>query len=247
MSGADVQLTDKGRDAVRRARMLFLPLRVLVVIGLASLPAGGLNAALGHERLRIFLAALAVMIALERTGITADPSARSRDRASKILLVVGSFLGFLIGVREVATGRPLLPALPLVDDGLVLAAGLVTWGAGLAVRQWAMRTLGRFFTDRVRIFTDHRLITEGPYRWVRHPSYAGLALVLAGAPLVLGSTLALVISVVAGGSALAFRVRVEEAALRAAFGDQYTRYAQRTPALLPWPRPDGAAPPPPAP
>ena len=76
---------------------------------------------------------------------------------------------------------------------MVLAAGgLPSWtvalptllggplAAGIAVRLWAIRTLGRFFSSAVRLQDDHALIVTGPYAIVRHPSYLGAFLVFIG-------------------------------------------------------------------
>jgi protein-S-isoprenylcysteine O-methyltransferase Ste14 len=71
------------------------------------------------------------------------------------------------------------------------------------------------------------LVTDGPYRYSRNPLYLGLALVLLGAAIFLGSlTPFLVVPAFMVAVAAAF-IRREEAALRAAFGDQYREYCRR--------------------
>lgn len=52
---------------------------------------------------------------------------------------------------------------------------------GTALRLRSFRTLGRFFTFELCIFEDHRLIVNGPYGFIRHPSYTGLILTIVGA------------------------------------------------------------------
>ena len=61
----------------------------------------------------------------------------------------------------------------------------------MAVRLWAVRTLGRWFTTVVRVAPDQQVVAGGPYRWVRHPSYLGLLLTLAGLGLMLSDWLLL--------------------------------------------------------
>jgi protein-S-isoprenylcysteine O-methyltransferase Ste14 len=51
---------------------------------------------------------------------------------------------------------------------------------GYLIRKWAFLVLGKLFTYKLTIRKGHTLITTGPYRWVRHPSYSGLALVVFG-------------------------------------------------------------------
>jgi protein-S-isoprenylcysteine O-methyltransferase Ste14 len=62
---------------------------------------------------------------------------------------------------------PLGPGLRWIGFALGLGS-LVIWG-------WAQTLLGRQWSAQVELRADHRLIHHGPYAWVRHPLYAGLA------------------------------------------------------------------------
>jgi protein-S-isoprenylcysteine O-methyltransferase Ste14 len=106
-------------------------------------------------------------------------------------------------------------------------AALIVWLSGDVFSRWAAIS-NRFYSRAVRIQKDrgHTVVTEGPYRYVRHPGYAGAPVAGLAAPIMLGSLWALV-----AGAALAF-VLVP----RTAFEDRtlleelpgYTDYAQRT-------------------
>lgn len=231
------KLTDAGREYVRKMRIIFLPVRVALVLFLVTWPAGGPIVAWSLPSLRAFLVGLVLTVVLERTGITMDPSTKSRDRFSKAALTASLFGAMMVGVWQAASGQGVVGDALL---GMQVLGGLL-WGTGETIRRWAMQTLGRFFTDTVRIFQDHKLIIEGPYKLVRHPSYAGLFLVMIGAPMTTGSLVAVVVSTIAGGAALAWRVTVEERELRGAFGAAYEAYRASTPALMPWPRPAARA------
>jgi protein-S-isoprenylcysteine O-methyltransferase Ste14 len=91
-------------------------------------------------------------------------------------------------------------------------AGVALALAGVALRIWAIATLGPRFASRLD--TD-RVIATGPYRWLRHPSEVGLVLAMAGCAVVLGSYAALAATVVALPFA-AVRCARENAALRSA-------------------------------
>ena len=124
--------------------------------------------------------------------------------------------------------------LPLPANRAVhLSAGLVLLWAGLALRFWAAANLRRFYTTTVLIQPAHHLVTTGPYAVIRHPSYAGLCLALLGLALASGTWGALAVTAAALAVAFGYRIRVEESALRKAFGSDYDRYAARTRRLVP--------------
>ncbi len=112
--------------------------------------------------------------------------------------------------------------------------GLALFILGLALTMWAYRTLGRLFSLIVQVQTDHRVVDTGPYRFVRHPGYAGVLLGFLGLGLALQSWAALLVMAVATPAALAYRLRVEEQFLITELGDEYVRYARRTKRLIPY-------------
>jgi protein-S-isoprenylcysteine O-methyltransferase Ste14 len=103
---------------------------------------------------------------------------------------------------------------------------------GLAIAIWARRCLGRNWSGEITIKQDHELIRSGPYRLLRHPIYTGLLTMYLGAAIVTGEWFALL------GLGLAVfaywrKVRLEEANLELAFGQDYTSYRRDTWALIP--------------
>ena len=114
-----------------------------------------------------------------------------------------------------------------------VVVGLVLVMLGVALRAWSIATLGRFFQYRIEVQADHHVVTGGPYRYVRHPSYTGLLLVLIGIGLASGDVVSLVAIVVLGGAGLAVRIRAEERQLREALGEEYERYASGRARLVP--------------
>ena len=79
----------------------------------------------------------------------------------------------------------------------------------------------------------HRLVTSGPYRYVRHPGYAGSLLAALGIGVALGNLLSLAAMFLLPLVALLRRIAVEEAALEAALGERYREYARSTRRLVP--------------
>jgi len=115
---------------------------------------------------------------------------------------------------------------------LPLAVGL--FATGLAVRWWAIVTLGRFFTVDVVIEQDHELVQRGPFRWVRHPSYTGVLLAFLGWGMTLWNWVALAVVLVPIFVAFLRRMKVEEEALSRALGQRYEQYMKRTKRLVPF-------------
>ncbi len=107
------------------------------------------------------------------------------------------------------------------------------WG-GIALRFWSFRTLGRYFTFIVQTSHDQPVITNGPYRFICHPSYAGFLLAVMGLGLFIGNWLSLIGLTIAFACGFVFRIRVEERALLQALGDDYRDYAATHKRLVPF-------------
>jgi protein-S-isoprenylcysteine O-methyltransferase Ste14 len=122
-----------------------------------------------------------------------------------------------------------------IQDGrrVVFVAGLALMCVGIAVRQWAVAVLGRFFTIDVRVQPGQTVVDRGPYRWVRHPSYTGMIVTFVGVGLALGNWLALAVAVVVPTIGLVLRIHAEERTLLAGLGEPYRRYAAGRPRLFP--------------
>lgn len=104
----------------------------------------------------------------------------------------------------------------------------------LIVRGVARWTLGRNFSGRVQTSSEHRLVTDGIYRWVQHPAYLAYLGFVLGFPLCFGSWSGLAIGLLGGVPALVYRISIEEAALATWFGEDYRNYQRRTARLVPF-------------
>ena len=114
-----------------------------------------------------------------------------------------------------------------------VAVGLALLAAGVALRTWAILTLGRLFKFVVVIQEGHRVVTSGPYRLLRHPSYSGALVAFLGIGIALDNWLSAVALVLIPLLTILVRIQVEEAALSNALGQEYTTYASRTRRLVP--------------
>ena len=117
---------------------------------------------------------------------------------------------------------------------LVLETGCCLFVMGLALRWYSIIRLGRLFTMNVAIADDHHLIDFGPYRLVRHPSYAGSLLGVLGFSLSFTNWASLVIIFAPVCAVMLWRIHIEEAVLIGALGEKYRSYMRRTKRLIPW-------------
>lgn len=144
-----------------------------------------------------------------------------------VLTIAAYYLMFSEGSSIGPLGKPLFPSSPWLD-----LLGVVITVAGLGVAIWARAFLGRNWSSSVTVKVDHRLITNGPYRWVRHPIYSGMVLALLGTALVRNQARGClaVILLYAG-----FKIKsgIEERFMTNTFGAEYESYSRNTGALFP--------------
>ena len=145
-------------------------------------------------------------------------------RPAGLVFFVSLFV-YLVNPARMAWSAVALPA-PVRWSGVVLIA------AASALLVWTLRTLGLNLTDTVVTRKAHTLVISGPYRWVRHPFYDAVALLLLACSLVAANWFMFVTGVLVV-TLLAVRAPREEARLVARFGADYRAYMARTNRFLP--------------
>lgn len=111
--------------------------------------------------------------------------------------------------------------------------GLLILVVGLVIRWAAVWNLGSAFSANVAIRETQKVRTTGLYRYVRHPSYLGLVLIFLAIGIYSRNWISLAIVLVPPTLALLYRIRIEEGALREAFGEEYVAYSRTTKRLIP--------------
>jgi protein-S-isoprenylcysteine O-methyltransferase Ste14 len=111
-------------------------------------------------------------------------------------------------------------------------AGTVLLIVSMIVTLWARWELGKMWASIAAVKEDHQLITDEPYQITRHPIYTGVLGMILGSAFSLGEG-----SIFLGFLMILFvflnRIRIEEEMMTNTFGDQYEKYKQRVPRLLP--------------
>jgi methyltransferase len=102
------------------------------------------------------------------------------------------------------------------------ASFLLVYAAAKALKFWAVSALRGFWTMRVLIVPQTKVVTSGPYRWIRHPNYVAVILELAATPLIGQCFLTFAGTLICFSLVLALRIREEENALK-----KYTDYSQQ--------------------
>lgn len=182
-----------------------------------------------------------------------DPARIALAVITFLLAVVSAFSAGNLnpGEREDRQNRWVIPALLLIslvmaylpayadrtdwwtlDGDVVRWLGVVLFTFGGVLRLVPVFVLGRRFSGLVAIQQGHTLVTDGVYRFIRHPSYLGLLINSLGWVLVFRSAIGLILVALLLVPLVA-RMNSEEALLRAAFGREYNAYCARTSRLIP--------------
>lgn len=116
---------------------------------------------------------------------------------------------------------------------LTTSAALVVAALGLALRSWAVLTLGRLFTMHIDIQKDHSVVTAGPFGIVRHPSYLGAFMMYVASTVMLHAWFSVTLALLALPLAFFRRIHHEEELLQGEFGEEYEAYRRRVKGFLP--------------
>jgi len=157
--------------------------------------------------------------------------ARNCKGPREVALLTLAWMGFLV---------PLIWVVSPVFSFAEYSRGPWSFGAGvvcLVVGLWwfhrSHSDLGTYWSVTLELRENHRLITQGVYRYVRHPMYAALFLYSIGQALVLPNWVVGPSNLVAFGILFALRIGAEERMMLETFGEEYAAYMARTKLLVP--------------
>jgi protein-S-isoprenylcysteine O-methyltransferase Ste14 len=144
-------------------------------------------------------------------------------------------LGACLIVTNVAlyAGPSRFPAAAIRPGAVAFAVGMVMLVAGVVFRGWSFLALGQNFTAVIKVSPDQPVATNGPYRLLRHPSYAGGLLAEIGIAVTSANWVTVAVFAVAWVAIIAWRIHIEEAALLSTLGGRYRSYASQHKRLIP--------------
>ena len=146
-------------------------------------------------------------------------------------LLVLAWVGFFVPLIWIASSAFSLAEYALATGPLLVGAMCLVIGLWLFYRSHA--DLGTNWSITLEVREQHRLITQGVYRHIRHPMYLALALYSIGQALVIPNWVAGPSNLIAFAILCALRIRAEERMMVEEFGDEYAAYSARTKRLIP--------------
>jgi len=203
---------------------------------------GTLHTALSDRSVKLFLVlaslfCLGDLISLCFPFAREPVRSRSREKVAGLALATGLtlLLTFWVALLEHAW-RPR----GAETSTLWLAIASAAMLAGIGVRTRAVLTLGSYFTSEIEVREGQPLVRNGIYAYLRHPSELGLLVSAFGGSLVLRSALSATLCALALLPLVWVRMKAEDRALEAAFGEEFRRFARETRRFAPFFNRDGS-------
>lgn len=211
------------------ARLVLVILGTALYAGLAILGWGGFAAFFSH---RALVALLIALFGLSSAALFAGGNLNSgvrEDRSNRWVIAVFAVVGLLAGYLPAYTDRI---GFWTIDGDGIRWLGVALFVAGGGLRMWPVFVLGHRFSGLVAIQPGHKLVTNGIYSVIRHPSYLGLLVNSLGWALAFHSGVGVLLAALLIPPLLA-RIHSEENLLRSQFGDEYDAYRAHTSRLIP--------------
>ena len=154
-------------------------------------------------------------------------SRERKDKGSLILLWIAAPAGITIAfnLADYHTWK--------TSQDIIAILGCFLYAVGLAIRWTSILQLKKAFTVDVSVKKDQQLKTDGMYRFIRHPSYLGVLLVVLGLAIAMNSVLSVLVMIFTVFPAVLYRIHIEEKLLLIFFGEDYRNYQQTTKRIIP--------------
>jgi protein-S-isoprenylcysteine O-methyltransferase len=202
---------------------------LLVAAAFYLLPGIGNPVVFRHPHLWILVGVAVVISAFQPIYKPIDRSAPQHDRRTAAQIVWSVYLTQFVGIIEAIYFR--------YPDSFrwnwITTVALIGMLAGLALRVWAVLTLGRFFTWFITVYDDHQVIRTGPFGFIRHPAYVGALLLFVSTLIFLHAWVGALLSLGFQLFAYVRRIHYEEAMMIDRLGENYKAYTREVYAMVP--------------
>lgn len=156
------------------------------------------------------------------------PSNKKLDRGSLVMIwiagtvaVISSIIAARLLLTDTSTLNPLIPSL-----------GFIITCIGIGIRWLSIRTLDGAFNIYVAVPENGKIVKQGLYKYIRHPSYLGLLLAYLGLGIILSNWISLLFIFLPIFVAILHRIKIEERVLIDALGQEYIDYCKSTYRLI---------------
>lgn len=181
----------------------------------------------------ILLTAFAMSSFFRRRARQSETIARRREGWVMLTLRLALALPFFLALVGYIVNPRWMEWSALALPEAARWAGVVIGLAALPPLYWVFQSIGSNISETVLTKTEHRLVTHGPYRWVRHPLYTLATVAFLALGLIAANAFILLMATLLFAGLALFVVPKEEAQLLRAFGEDYLRYQCRTGPFLP--------------
>jgi protein-S-isoprenylcysteine O-methyltransferase Ste14 len=152
----------------------------------------------------------------------------SSDRGSLWLLygliTLGYALSFSIGATKIGRFYPW---------NTFFAIGMALFAIGFMVRIYSILTLKQYFTYSVAKVENHKIISTGLYKFIRHPGYLGQLIIFLGISISISNWLSILLMMIPVSLGYLYRIKVEEKFMTDQLGNDYRNYQEQTKKIIP--------------
>jgi protein-S-isoprenylcysteine O-methyltransferase Ste14 len=140
------------------------------------------------------------------------------------LITVGYALSFAVGATKI--GR-------IYPWNTFFATGMALFAIGFTIRIYSILTLKQYFTYSVAKVENHKIISTGLYKFIRHPGYLGQLIIFMGISISISNWLSILLMMIPATLGYLYRIKVEEKFMTDQFGEDYKNYQHRTKRIIP--------------
>jgi protein-S-isoprenylcysteine O-methyltransferase Ste14 len=151
----------------------------------------------------------------------------------KLISLMGLLQPFLLILAYLENMNIIAPFIPIWNDPIVAYIGIIILIIGGIIMVTSRIQLGKYGTPVVHTGEEHKLVTKGLYKVMRHPMYFGAIFMMLGSYIAFRSLLVLIITIISYIPLMKMRIKMEEETLIGTFGDDYRNYIKQTKKLIP--------------
>lgn len=162
------------------------------------------------------------------------PDKKNITLVEKLIALMSFLIPFIIILAYIENRTIILSFIPIWNSIVVAYFGLAFMIIGGLIMIISRIQLGKYGTPVIHTGKDHKLVTKGLYKYVRHPMYSGATIMMLGPYLAFRSLFVLIGMVIFFIPLMRMRMKMEEETLLGTFGDEYRDYIKRTKRFIPY-------------